>query len=76
MKYELKKLPFFSVSGMEHKLTNRKKENLDRCLAFWPYFNRQLKINDLSHKKRKLDNICVYEAPRRTARLFLRDSLP
>ncbi|MBO0454847.1 GyrI-like domain-containing protein [Candidatus Enterococcus murrayae] len=51
MKYELKELPDFTVIGLEQELTNRKSTNLERCLSFWPAFNRQLKANGLTQQQ-------------------------
>lgn len=50
MKYELRELPSFSVIGLEQELTEQKSTNLERCLSFWPRFNRQLKSNGLSQQ--------------------------
>lgn len=51
LKYELRELPTFSVIGLDQELTNQKSKNLERCLSFWPHFNRQLKLNRLSQQK-------------------------
>lgn len=50
MKYTIKELPTFSVIGLEQTLTEKKSQNLERCLSFWPYFNQQLKRNRLGQK--------------------------
>lgn len=46
--YRIEELPAFSVIGLEQELTNQKSQNLKRCLAFWPQFNQQLKLNRLN----------------------------
>ena len=45
IKYKLKELASFSVTGLELALTNQKSKNLERSLSFWPRFNYQLKSN-------------------------------
>lgn len=74
MKYELKELPAFSVIGLERELTNQKSENLARCLAFWPIFNRQLKIHGLSQPSENWTKFAFME--RHQDRLFYFCAIP
>lgn len=50
IKYKLKELASFSVTGLELALTNQKSKNLERSLSFWPRFNYQLKSNGLNQQ--------------------------
>ena len=73
-KYELKELPAFSVLGLEQVLTNQKSQNLERCLSFWPAFNRQLKMNRLTQQKGNWTKFAFME--RRAGQLYYYCGIP
>lgn len=74
MMYELKELPAFSVIGLELELTKQKSKNLERCMAFWPAFNHQLKNHRLSQQKGNWTKFAFME--RREGRLYYYCAIP